>query len=117
MGGRSDAQRHQLIAALEASGRKGLGNGPMATIGTSFLSEIRAGGRPRSDLIARGLDPAVPRLAQPFTQLARRVAWLESIERHSRQGRSSTEISHWNTCMHGLHGANPHGFSPNAAEN
>ena len=40
MGGRSDAQRHHLIAALEASGRKGLGNGPMATIGTAFLSEI-----------------------------------------------------------------------------
>jgi hypothetical protein len=40
VGGRSDAQRHQLIAALEASGRKGLGNGPMATIGTAFLSEI-----------------------------------------------------------------------------
>jgi hypothetical protein len=82
----------------------------MATIGTAFLSEIHAGGRPRSDLIARGLDPAVPRLAQPFTQLVRRVARLESIERHSRQGRSNTEISHWN--MHGgLHGANPHGFS------
>jgi hypothetical protein len=33
----------------------------MATIGTAFLSEMHVGGRSRSDLIGRGLDPAPPR--------------------------------------------------------
>jgi hypothetical protein len=41
----------------------------MATIGTAFLSEMHVGGRSGSDLIGRGLDPAVPILVQPFTQL------------------------------------------------
>ena len=40
----------------------------MATIGTAFLSEMHVGGRSRSDLIGRGLDPAPPRLVQPFMQ-------------------------------------------------
>jgi len=41
----------------------------MATIGTAFLSEMHVIGRSRSDLIGRGLDPAVPILVQPFMQL------------------------------------------------
>ena len=41
----------------------------MATIGTAFLSEMHVGGRSGSDLIGRGLDPAVPILVQPFMQL------------------------------------------------
>ena len=45
----------------------------MATIGTAFLSEMHVGGRSGSDLIGRGLDPAVPILVQPFMQLVRSI--------------------------------------------
>ena len=41
----------------------------MATIGTAFLSEMHVGGRSRSDLIGRGLDPAPPRIPPSFAQL------------------------------------------------
>ena len=48
----------------------------MATIGTAFLSEMHVIGRSRSDLIGRGLDPAVPILVQPFMQLVQAVTCL-----------------------------------------
>jgi hypothetical protein len=41
----------------------------MATIGTAFLSEMHVGGRSGSDLIGRGLDPAVPIIPSSFAQL------------------------------------------------
>jgi hypothetical protein len=43
----------------------------MATIGTAFLSEMHVGGRSGSDLIGRGLDPAVPIIPSSFAQLVR----------------------------------------------